>query len=472
MSYLKVKYRKIINEIDQKLKLPKGWEKFVENEVKKDNFIIKKKGKCICGNCQNEFKSDKKVNEIERCPKCKMKYLVKRSNYKWHNFKSRKLVLLDRFEDDWLIRLFSVESYYINGKIRRSEVVEYGRILVNNNLNFVNNRFYRGMYGYEKIKVYEDIKGWREYSSWYKSLSASGKLFSGNLKRLFENTEYKYSQLWTLAQKEDDIDIRYYLNNNLPSTEMLIKMKLYKLALCPKTFNRPGSFEKRFGLDKSYYKFMKRYNIDVDELNVLKIYKKKDIKKIRYLSNFNSKHLKRISKYMSLDKFIKYVKQINGIDMQTYYDYIGFLEDLELNLKNKKYLFPENIKEAHDKYEKQIQIRGEDVIEKNISKRYKELERNRFSDNKYFITPARSIGELEDESKQQNNCVRTYAKGYSKGECDIYFMREENLPSKSLVTVEVQDNQIVQSRTKFNYNTDREQQRFLKRWEYEILNAA
>lgn len=472
MSYLKVKYRKIINEIDKKLKLPKGWEKFVENEVKKDNFIIKKKGKCICGNCQNEFKSDQKINEIERCPKCKMKYLVKRSNYKWHNFKSRTLVLLDRFEDDWLIRLFSVESYYINGEIKHSKVVEYGRVLVNNNLNFVNNRFYCGMYGYEKVKVYEDIKSWREYSSWYKSLSTSGKLFSGNLKRLFEKTEYKYSQLWTLAQKEDDIDIRYYLNNNLPSTEMLIKMKLYKLALCPKTFNRPGSFEKRFGLDKSYYKFMKRYNIDVDELNVLKIYKKKDIKKIRYLSNFNSKHLKRISKYMSLDKFIKYVKQINGIDMQTYYDYIGFLEDLELNLKNKKYLFPENIKEAHDKYEKQIQIRGEDVIEKNISKRYKELERNRFSDNKYFITPARSIGELEDESKQQNNCVRTYAKGYSKGECDIYFMRKEDSPSKSLVTVEVQDNQIVQSRTKFNYNTDREQQRFLKRWEYEILNAA
>ena len=137
MSYLKVKYRKIINEIDKKLKLPKGWEKFVENEVKKDNFIIKKKGKCICGNCHNEFKSDKKVNEIEKCPKCKMKYLIKRSNYKWHNFQSRNLVLLDRFEDDWLIRLFSVESYYINGKIKHSEAVEYGRILVNNNLNFV-----------------------------------------------------------------------------------------------------------------------------------------------------------------------------------------------------------------------------------------------------------------------------------------------------------------------------------------------
>lgn len=43
MAYLKVKYKKIMNEIDQKLKIPKGWENFVKNEAKKDNLIIKRK---------------------------------------------------------------------------------------------------------------------------------------------------------------------------------------------------------------------------------------------------------------------------------------------------------------------------------------------------------------------------------------------------------------------------------------------
>lgn len=472
MAYLKVKYKKIMNEIDQKLKIPKGWENFVKNEAKKDNLIIKTKGKCVCGNCKNEFKSNKKINEFEKCPKCKMEYLIKRSTCKWYDFQSRILVLLDRIKDDWVIRLFVLESYYNNGKMTYSKPVEYGRVLIKENMGFVNNRVYCGMYGQETIRTSEEIKNWREYYNGYRTLLTEGKLFYGNLKKLFKDTEYKYSQLWTLAKKEENIDIKYYLDNNLPSTEMLIKMKLYKLALCPKTFNKIGSFEKRFGIDRTYYNFMKKYNINIDELNILKIYKKKNIKNLRHLTKFKLNHLKKISKYTTLDKFIKYEKNIEKFDMQLYYDYIGFLEDLELNLKNKKYLFPKDIKKEHDKYEKQIKIRGTEIIGKNISKRYKELEKNKFSNNKYFIVPAGSISELEDESKQQSNCVRTYAKEYSKGECDIYFMRKESTPTKSLVTVEVKNNHVVQSRTKFNHNIDKEQQKFLKKWEYEKLNAA
>lgn len=472
MAYLKVRYKRIIERIDKELKLPKGWNCFVRKEAEKDNFIIKKKGKCICGNCQNEFKSNKKINEIEKCPKCKKEYLIKRSNYKWHKFETRILVLLDRLDEDWIIRLFAIETNYWNGKINHSPAVEYGRIVLKENLNFVNNRVYCGMYGQEKVKTYEEIKKWRQYHSGCQNLSVSGKLFYGNLKDLFQNTEYKYSQLWILAKKEDDIDIKYYLNNNIPSTEMLIKMGLYKLALCPKTFNKQGSFEKRFGINKSYYRFMKKYNIDIDELNILKLYKKQDIEKIKYLKKFNLDHLIKISKYMTLDRFIEFEKSKEYFDMHMYYDYIGFLEDLELDLKNKKYLFPEDIREEHDKYQKQVKIRNKEITRKNIEKRYKKLEKNRFSNNKYFIIPARSVTELEDESKQQNNCVRTYAEKYSKGECDIYFMRENTTPSKSLVTVEVKNNKVVQSRIKHNRDVNKSQQRFLEKWEDEILNAA
>ena len=137
-----------------------------------------------------------------------------------------------------------MESRYVNGKVYHSKAAEYGRVILNEKLEFVNNRLYSGMWGYGKVNTYAEVKAWREYKSSYQSLSTYGKVFHNNLKELFKDKEYKYSQLWTLAKKEDEIDLSYYLNNNFPSTEMLIKMGLYKLALCPKTFNKKGSFSK------------------------------------------------------------------------------------------------------------------------------------------------------------------------------------------------------------------------------------
>ena len=472
MAYLKKRYREMIERMNTEFKLPKGWSYFVKKENEKDNFIIKTKGICTCGNCQTEFKSEKKINEVEKCPKCKHEYLIKRCNYKWHDFKPRILVLLNRFEENWVVRLFETETRYSNGKIYHSNAAEFGRVILPEDLNLVNNRLYSGMFGEEKINPYIKIRKWREYCKGYYQLPTDGKLFPNNLKELFENTDYKYSQLWTLAKKVDNMDIVYYLNNNLPSTEILVKMGLYKLALCPKTFNKQGNFEQRFGLDKTYYRFMKKYNIDIDELHILKLYKKMNIKGIRYLRQFKIEDLNKIAKYMTLDKFIEFVKTKNEFDIRIYLDYIGFLEDLQLNVKDKKYLFPEDIKQEQDKYQKQVEVRKDQIIRRKIKERYKTLQKNTFSSNKYFIIPAKSINELEDESKQQDNCVRTYAKDYSNGKCDIYFMREKDKPNKSLVTVEVKQNKVVQSRTKYNGNINKTQERFLKKWEDKVLKAA
>ena len=72
------------------------------------------------------------------------------------------------------------------------------------------------------------------------------------------------------------------------------------------------------------------------------------------------------------------------------------------------------------------------------------------NDEKFIILPAPNLKALQDESTQQNNCVRTYAEKYANGICDIYFMRNITEPKKSLVTVEVKNNKIVQSRLKHN----------------------
>ena len=85
---------------------------------------------------------------------------------------------------------------------------------------------------------------------------------------------------------------------------------------------------------------------------------------------------------------------------------------------------------------------------------------------------AKSMEELVDESKQQSHCVRNYAKLYAEGECDLYFMREKETPKQSLVTVEVKNGRVVQSRGRFNSNINTKQKRFLNLWQKKVLKVA
>ena len=107
-----------------------------------------------------------------------------------------------------------------------------------------------------------------------------------------------------------------------------------------------------------------------------------------------------------------------------------------------------------------------------IVKRSNELLKNTFNDDKFIVLPATSIKDLQNESSQQNNCVRTYAEKYAEGFCDIYFMRNAKKPDKSLVTVEVRHNKVVQSRIKNNKCPTDQQLQFLKSWEQNVLKGA
>ena len=477
--YIKKEYRKLIDRTNKELSIPRGWYYFVKKEQEKQNLIIKTKGLCTCKNCNTEFKSNKKINEYEKCPKCHNTYLIKKSNFSFHIF-TKVLVLVDKLDDQWVIRLFEIFTRYTKESIYHSKPVEYGRIIISkdmkNEIEFANDRAMCTMWGDTYINHTNEGKKWRIYSSDYcynyRTFDTYGKVYDKNLRKLFEDTEFKYSQLWELAKKSDELDIRYHLHNNFPSTELLTKMQLYKLAIHSGDFNKGKNFKERFGVEKSYYNFMKENNIDSNELNVLKIYKKTNIDDIRFLKKFYIHDLEKVSEYVKLDKFIDYIKNKKKFDIQMYIDYLGFLKKLKIDLKNKRYLFPENLKERHDEYERQILIKNNAKVNKAINKRYKQLKRNIYSNKKYIVMPAESFISLEDESTQQNHCVRTYADKYATGKCDIYFMRKNEEPEKSLVTIEVINGKIVQSRTKNNGIPDNSQKRFLKKWEKEILNAA
>lgn len=482
MGYIKFAHRQILNILDNTSSLPKEWNTFVHKQTLPHNLIIKaSKNKCFCTNCKHEFIRKKKINQTTKCPNCKNTYLIKRSNLKYYEFKD-DLSFLDIINNTFVIRYFELKTVINALHKPHSSIVEYAREIISNN-------YYRDVYINERVSRcqrhiyiyhsnYYNVTKWRSYERNY-SLIDYSIVFPNNIKKLLKNTEYQYSQLWKLAKYSKYIDLVSLLKNeqNLPQIEFLTKMKLYNLARCASEFKNKGSFQKIFGISKDFYPFMKRHNITYKQLEILKLLRIKNITKIRYLEDlitFNStKNLEEISNYIDLNRFIKYSKQHHkNIDIFLYKDYLKFANLLGYNLKNNKYAFPKNLKEQHDKLAKQYKIHNQEIINTAIKRRSESLNKYTFKNKYYMIIPAPNIASLEDESKQQDNCVRTYAEDYATGISDIYFMRELKQPNKSLVTVEVQNNKIVQSRIKHNNSPTKEQLSFLTKWENKVLKGA
>ncbi len=115
------------------------------------------------------------------------------------------------------------------------------------------------------------------------------------------------------------------------------------------------------------------------------------IKKIRYLETFvsygdNTYSLEEIKKYINLNRFIKYSKMKHKtVDLYLYKDYLRFAKLLGLDLKNNRYAFPKNLKEAHDTLERQFKVQSNKIMQKAISKRGKELSKNKYQNNNFII---------------------------------------------------------------------------------------
>lgn len=472
--YIKKKDKQLFEKIDKNMFLPKQWKKFINDLKKSHNLIIKTKKEHYCTYCkQNIYLSKSKINEYSRCPICHQLLLVKSDRLKQYEF-ADNFGILEKYKEYYIIRYFEIKTYYSNNSLN-SDICEYGRKIFDNEFielyEIINSHIVSGI-SYCSISHNGDLfdHDWRYFTSYWKSLGNNLIYYPYNLKQIFKSTKWQYSQLWILAKKEKYFDISYLLKNYLDSVELLIKLGFYKLSLCPKTFNKKGSFEQRFGISKEYTEYIKHHNLNINQLEILKLIKDKNIKLIKYYAEFIQSDYNFFRKN-NIDLKLLYKKtNISRDNLYEYKDYIGFAEKLEYDLTNKKILYPKNIEESHDKLLKQYQIKKDKIINSKITKRYKQLIKNTFKTKKYIIFPASSIDSLIDESKQQNNCVKTYAEDYANRKCDIYFMRLINNQEKSLVTIEVKNNKVVQQRIKNNGQTTLKQKKFLEKWELQVLN--
>lgn len=488
------KIDELMTQIDKKCKLPKHWNEFIEKSSKKHHLIIKdkEKKKLYCTNCGKYFENKEvKVRDYIECPHCHEMSRVYGINYYRETFE-QSVVLVQRMNKQVIIRVFEIYSYFNENsrKINRS-YIEYARIIPGVG-RFLGNNVYITMMGI--MKVYHGYKklNWYSYKGhrWF----TDNPTYPYNKKRLIKGTNMEYAPIEEFMDK-----FSYYHYNFLDvlelaayeSFEMLWKMKLYNLSFYSKALNKKGSFHKRFGVPKSFLKFMQDNDISYKELMLLQLFQKEDknlIQKYRYnnindlrylvkndilndfinsnnsLSTTNINLLKDIGKFVPLKKLMNYSKGLKNLHI--YRDYLEMSQRLALNYKSKKDLFPRNLISRHDKLQKKIKIEEDRETKFAVYLRYLELSKYTYEDEKYIVFPAPSIDALKDEGQQQGNCVGyMYLNPYMKGETEIFFIRELANVTKSFITLEFKNGKVVQKelphhRTNFN----NEQLEFIDKW--------
>ena len=162
-------------------------------------------------------------------------------------------------------------------------------------------------------------------------------------------------------------------------------------------------------------------------------------------------------------KDIEYVKSIGTNNAGIYADYLGMCKETGKSCDG---IYPSNIKHAHDvmvTYINQLREAKKNKQFEEIVKMPDYLE-NLYEGEKYCVLAPRTANDLVNESYQLSHCVRTYIKDVAIGNTKIYFLRDKEKKSKSLITLEVKRGEIKQARGKGNRLLKNEENEFVREW--------
>lgn len=501
--------------MDQAEELPR--EKiirFIDNHILKYSRLgyYTRAGKQIevyCGHCKKDFTAKAKkglmINTEIRCPHCHSRLTLK--SKKRPPFITDKGVMqyMQRCNDGFMLRFFKINKRHNDYILKPAEITYF-----------------------ETHRTYIDFSGRAEYfeykprytrfgvqkTDWQKTpydYSYYAILYSGNIKQVIKDTKYQYSALNLLAQHPRRIDIEefFHLYDRCKGTEYLIKIGLHNIVydlcssksgdyynvICDCDANTPTRI---LGIEKVHIQFLREHKLDTKWVPILCRHRKiteREIKTIFNLAkkNFSNdywriesfyKKIAELPNTKSLDTQLRYLyKQYElGIDdhycslndtLRDYIDYIADCHKLELNLKDKSVLFPQNLANAHANTTTQIQIKANAGLTKKIQAQFTALsKRYGYRGSDYIIFPAASAEELITEGQLMHHCVGRYCEKMANGRCTILFLRRAEEPDKPLATIEVDGNKVIQIRAKRNTVPDKDVMDFFEEYKKTVLTKT
>ena len=164
--------------------------------------------------------------------------------------------------------------------------------------------------------------------------------------------------------------------------------------------------------------------------------------------------------------FLLYLDRLMALEALDMYDVKRNLQDtmrMFSNMSDKYDRYPRNLLTVH-----QIAIRNfrrlglqydaaafKRQVDPSLAWQYKG----------YTVIVPQTPQDIKDEAVQQHNCVASYINDVINGRCQIVFLRYKAEPEKSLVTVEVKGDRVVQALQTYNQPLNKEQAEIIDHYE-------
>lgn len=353
-----------------------------------------------------------------------------------------------------------------------------------------------------RIELMQTGNGWEDYKEKRYGLYYPSKrdvpydmFLYGNVKAILKIPVYEHSMLdvWVKQHKnkKNELYTVYLIENYISQYakneifEKLLKFGLNHIAHeaafhnYNRTFNFNGNkIEDFLNIKMASLKQLRRIINDPFERDIIAMryldknnlyLKDEELKKFLSLnvSNDMKEKIVRFCKFKKVTfyKVNNYVTENANADWSSYFDYIGWTEELEYKKSDSVY-YPKKFFKTHDRVFKELEEKKDAIQrkkDKEISKKIAGLWEQRmqipqyhYENNDLFVMMPHGTSDLKKEGRSLNHCVADYKEFVAEEKTQIFFIRKKAVPQKSFYTLEIKNHEIEQCHGRNNVDMTEE----------------
>lgn len=169
-----------------------------------------------------------------------------------------------------------------------------------------------------------------------------------------------------------------------------------------------------------------------------------------YLRNNNSYRNSKFYQFYTFGKFMDYVcEEAVNQGFKSLNSFMGELRDyldMCVSMDIKPTLYSSYLKQTHDITSRNYEVKLTEEQAEMFEKAYKDFKPFVTEDKTYSIVRPKNADDVKHEGSALNHCVYSYLSKVIKRNCLIVFLRKTKDTDKPLVTIEIENEAIVQAR--------------------------
>lgn len=226
-----------------------------------------------------------------------------------------------------------------------------------------------------------------------------------------------------------------------------------------KAYYPKGSLHRRLGLSKEQFAMAVENNFTAYHINLItSSTTQPTLDSLLWLGEhrISLKVINNILQYTTLHKARKYLQQQRKVVTDKWLftndsrsrecvlagywaDYLEMSKSLEFQTKKWRILFPQNIKNQHDKVAALIKVKHDPVMDVKIKNRYPALDKKySYENSQYILRPMRDFNDFMEEGAELMHCVASsgYFEFHVQGSSFIFMVRRQDDPDTAYYTME------------------------------------